>query len=109
MFGDSLCSAADRYTYTVNVPNMYHIVGRERVDALRSECWQEAWETRLQQRAMRATQEKKKQTENWEKAKQEFDSVGGIPFNGVRAIAKRHNVAIASLKTLHRLQCKTQT
>ena len=30
--GDSLCSAVDRYTYTVSVPNMYHIVGRERVD-----------------------------------------------------------------------------
>ena len=36
--GDSLCSSANRYTYTVSVPNMYHIVGRERVDALRSKC-----------------------------------------------------------------------
>ena len=42
--------------------------------------------------------EKKKQAEDWEKAKWEFDSVGGTQFNGVRAIAKRHNVAVASLK-----------
>ena len=35
--GDSLHSVADRYTYTISVPNMYHIVGRERVDALRAE------------------------------------------------------------------------
>ena len=42
--------------------------------------------------------EKKKQAEKWEKAEREFDSVGGTPFNGVRAIAKRHNVAIARLK-----------
>ena len=41
---------------------------------------------------------KKKQVEDWEKAKREFDSVGGTPFNGVRAIAKRHNVARARLK-----------
>ena len=96
--GDSLHSAADRYTYTVSVPNMYHIVGREGVDALRAESWQEAWEARRQEEAARATQKKKKQAEKWEKAKQEFDSVGGTPFNGVRAIAKRHNVAIARLK-----------
>ena len=42
--------------------------------------------------------EKKKQVEEWEKARQEFDSVGGTPFNEVRAIAKRHNVAIARLE-----------
>ena len=35
--GDSFCSAANRYTYTVSVPNMYHIVGREWVDALWAE------------------------------------------------------------------------
>ena len=37
--GDSLHSAADRYTYTVSVPNMYHIVGRDEVDALQAESW----------------------------------------------------------------------
>ena len=95
--GDSLCSAAYRYTYTVSVPNMYYIVGRERVDALRAEFWQEAWEAHHQQEAVRAAQ-KKKQAEDWEKAKREFDSVRGTPFNGVRAIAKRHNVPKARLK-----------
>ena len=52
--GDSLMSAADRYAYTVSVPRMYKIVGREGVKALRSETWQEAWEARRQQRAARA-------------------------------------------------------
>ena len=37
--GDSLLTAGDRYAYTVSVPRMYNIVGRERVKALRSEKW----------------------------------------------------------------------
>ena len=57
--GDSLLTAADRYAYTVSVPRMYKIVGREWVKALSSEKWQEAWETRRQQQAMRTAQEKK--------------------------------------------------
>ena len=57
--GDSLMSAADRYAYTVSVPRMYKLVGREGVKALCSETWQEAWEARRQQQAMRAAQEKK--------------------------------------------------
>ena len=96
--GDSLLTAADRYAYTVSVPRMYNIVGRERVKAFRSEKWQEAWEAHNQQQAARATQEKKEKAENWEKAKQKYDSVGGTPFKGVRAIAKEHDVAIACLK-----------
>ena len=96
--GDSLYSVADRYTYTISVPNMYHIVGREWVDALWAESWKEAWEAHHQEQAARAAEKKKKQAEEREKAKREFDSVGGTPFNGVRAIAKRHNVAIACLK-----------
>ena len=67
--GDSLCSSADRYTYTISVPNMYNIVGRERVAALRSECWEEAWEACRQQQAVRVVVKKKKEAENWEKAK----------------------------------------
>ena len=35
--GDSLHSATYRYTYTISVPNMYHIVGRDGVKALWSE------------------------------------------------------------------------
>ena len=58
--GDSLLTAADRYAYTVSVPRMYNIVGRERVKALHSEKWQEAWEARHQQQAARAAQEKQK-------------------------------------------------
>ena len=97
--GDSLYSSADRYTYIVSVPRMYNIVGRERVQALCSECWQEAWEARRQQQAMRGLlRKKKKQAEDWEKAKREFDSIGGTPFNGVRAIAQRNHVALACLK-----------
>ena len=38
--GDSLLTAADRYAYTVSVPRIYNIVGREGVKALRSENWQ---------------------------------------------------------------------
>ena len=42
--------------------------------------------------------EKKKQVEDWEKAKWESDSIWGTPFNGFKAIAKRHDVAVARLK-----------
>ena len=96
--GDSLLTAADRYAYTVSVPRMYNIVGRERVKALCSKKWQEAWEAHRQQQATRAAQEKKKKAENLEKAKREYDSVGGTPFHGVRAIANKHGVFIACLK-----------
>ena len=41
---------------------------------------------------------KKKQQEEWEKANQDFDSIWGTPFNRVRAITKKHNVAITRLK-----------
>ena len=95
---DSLLTPRDRYAYTVSVPNMYNIVGRERVEALHSECWQETWEARRQQQAMRIAQEKKKQAENWEKVKREFDSVWGTPFHRVRSIAKKHDVCRARLK-----------
>ena len=44
--GDSLLTAGDRYAYTVSVPRMYKIVGREGVKALHSKKWQEAWEAR---------------------------------------------------------------
>ena len=67
--GDCLCSVADRYIYTISVPNMYHIVGRERVNALRSKSWREVWGAHCQQQAARASQEKKKQAKDWEKAK----------------------------------------
>ena len=60
--GDSLLTAADRYAYTVSVPRMYNIVGREWVKALRSKKWQEAWEARQQQQAARAAEEKKKKS-----------------------------------------------
>ena len=93
--GDFLLTAGDRYAYTVSVPHMYSIVGREGVKALHSEKWQEAWEACRQQQAMRATQEKKKKAEKWEEAKREYDSVGGTPFHGVRAIAKKHNVFLS--------------
>ena len=96
--GDSLCSLANRYTYIISVPNMYNIVGREQVATLHSECWEEAWEAHCQQQSTRAVAKKKKEAENWEKAKREFDSIGGTPFNGVRAIAKKHHVCKARLK-----------
>ena len=96
--GDSLLTATDRCAYTVSVPRMYKIVGREGVKALRSEKWQEAWEARRQQQATRAAQDKKKKAENWEKAKRQYDSVGGTPFNRVRGIAREHDVAIARLR-----------
>ena len=74
--GDSLLTAADRCAYTVSVPRMYNIVGRAGVKALCSEKWQEALETRRQQQAARAAQDKKRNAENWEKAKRQYDSVG---------------------------------
>ena len=78
---------------------MYKIVGREGVKALRSEKWQEAWEARRRQQAVRAAQDKKKKAQNWEKTKRDYDSIWGTLFNGVRAIAKEHNVAIARLRS----------
>ena len=96
--GDSLLTAPDRYAYTVSVPRMYNIVGRERVKALPSKKWQEAWDAHRQQQAARAAQEKKKKAEKWEEAKREYDSVGGTPFHGVRAIAKKHNVFMSRLR-----------
>ena len=92
--GDSLLTVADRCAYTISVPRMYNIVGREGVNALRSE----AWEAHHKQQAMRAAQKKEKEAQKWEEAKREFDSVGGTPFNGVRAIAKRKRVSAARLK-----------
>ena len=49
--GDSLLIATDRYAYTISIPRMYNIVGREGVKALYSEKWQEAWEACRQQQA----------------------------------------------------------
>ena len=57
--GDSLLTTTDRCAYTVSVPRMYKIVGREEVKALRSEKWQEAWEAHRKQQAARAAEEKK--------------------------------------------------
>ena len=96
--GDSLLTAGDRCAYTVSVPRMYNIVGREGVKALRSEAWDEAWEARRQQQAVRAAQEKTKKAQKWEEAKREYDSVGGTPFNGVKAIAQRKGVSARRLK-----------
>ena len=42
--------------------------------------------------------EKEKEAQKWEEAKREFDSVGGTPFNGVRAIANRKRVSATCLK-----------
>ena len=95
---DSLLIVADRYSYTVSVPGMYNIVGREGVKALHSKAWDEAWETRHKQQAMRAPQEKEKNAKKWEEAKGVFDSVGRTPFNGVKAIAQRKGVSTARLK-----------
>ena len=44
---------------------------------------------------------KKQKAKKWEEAKREYDSVGGTPFHGVRAIAKKHNVFISPLKRIY--------
>ena len=72
---------------------MYNIVGRERVKALRSEKWQEAWEApHRQQQAARVAQEKRKKQKIGRKRSGNLILVGGTPFHGVRAIAKRNTV-----------------
>ena len=78
--GDSLLTAADRYAYTVSVPRMYKIVGREGVKALRSEKWQEAWEARRQQQATRAAQEKKQKPKKGRKQSGNMILLGGPHF-----------------------------
>ena len=96
--GDSLSTATDRCSYCVSVPNMYRIVGREGVAALRTERWHEGFEALRQKWAARAAEKKRKQKEIWEATKRDYDAVGGTPFNGTKAIAKRHNVSAARLK-----------
>ena len=81
--GDSLLTAGDRYAYTVSVPRMYKIVGREGVKALRSEKWQEAWEARRQQQATRAAQEKNKKQKNRSKQSGNMILLGGPHFTGL--------------------------
>ena len=70
--GDSLLTVADRYAYTISVPRMYNIVGRERVKACRSKKWQEAWEAHHQQQAARATQEKEEKSRRLGESKAEI-------------------------------------
>ena len=82
--GDSLLTAADRCAYTVSVPRMYNIVGREGVKALRSEAWDEAWEARRQQQAARAAEEKKKNAQKWEEAKGNLILLGGPHLMGLK-------------------------
>ena len=91
-------TAADRYAYGISVPNMYNIVGREWVEALHSECWEETWEARRQQQATRATQEKRNKQKIGRKRSGNLILLGGTPFHGVRAIEKKHDVARARLK-----------
>ena len=81
--GDSLLTAADRYAYTVSVPRMYKIVGREGVKALHSEKWQEAWEARRQKQAARAVQEKNKKQKNGRKQSGNMILLGGPHFTGL--------------------------
>ena len=89
--GDSLLTAADRYAYTVSVPRMYKIVGREGVKALHSEKMAGSMGSPPSATSCEGCSGKKKQKKqkNWEEAKREYDSVGGTPFHGVRAIAKK--------------------
>ena len=82
-FGDSLCSSEDRYTYTISVPNMYNIVGRERVAALCSECWHEAWQASCKQQAMRAIERKKKEAENGRKQRGNMILLGEPHLRGL--------------------------
>ena len=65
--GDSLHSATDRYTYIVSVPKMYHIVGKEQVDALLAKSYQEAWKARRQEEVARATPKKRNKQKNGRK------------------------------------------
>ena len=82
--GDSLLTAADRCAYTVSVPRMYNIVGREGVKALRSEAWDEAWEARCQQQATRAAQKKRKKHKNGRKRSGNLILLGGPHLTGLR-------------------------
>ena len=81
--GDSLLTAADRCAYTVSVPRMYKIVGREGVKALRSKKWPEAWEAHRQQQAARAAQEKNKKQKNGRKQSGNMILLGGPHLTGL--------------------------
>ena len=82
--GDSLLTATDRCAYTISVPRMYKIVGREGVKALQSEKWQEAWEACRQQQSMRAAQEKKKKKKIGRKRSGIMIFLGEPHFKGLK-------------------------
>ena len=90
--GDSLPRASDRYTYSVSVPNMYHSLGRQGLDALREEAWNEEMQGRRDAEAALAAAKKERDAENWRKAKAEYDAFGGQPGCGYKAIAKKNNI-----------------
>ena len=77
---------------------MYRIVGREGVADLRTERWHECMDALRQKWAARDAEIKRKLKERWEAVKRDYDAVGGTPFNGTKAIAKRHNVSATRLK-----------
>ena len=81
--GDSLLTATDRCAYTVSVPCMYKIVGREGVKALRFKKWQEPWEARCQQQAVRAAEEKNKKEKNGRKQSGNMILLGGPHLMGL--------------------------
>ena len=81
--GDSLFTTGDRYAYTVSVPRMYNIVGREGVKALWSEKWQEAWKPTGSNKLRGLLRKKIKKQKNGRKRSGNMILLGGPHFTGL--------------------------
>ena len=97
--GDSLPRGSDRYIYTVSVPNMYHSLGRGGVQTLREVAgrerakeWEQAMQARQDAKAASVAQREARLKANYKKAKANWDSLGGTPGCGYRAIAKNNEI-----------------
>ena len=100
--GESLPSASNRYTYIVNVPNLYHSLGRGGVQTLREAAgWERVKEREQTMQSRRdaatatATEKEARLKHNYKKAKAEWDSFGGTPGWGYSVIAMNNNIPIA--------------
>ena len=111
--GDSLPRASDRYTYTVSVPNMYHSLGRVRVQTLReavgqerAEEWEQAMQARQDAEAARVAQQETRLKAKYKEAKAAWYSYGGTPRRGYRAIAKHLRILVVLMWHLSRGEYK---
>ena len=97
--GDSLPRAGDRYTYTVNVFNIYQSLGRDGVQSFREEArreraqeWEQAMWARRDAEAISVAEQEAHNSCQYKKAKASWYPFGGTPGWDFQAIAKKHKI-----------------